>query len=58
MKLKTNKKITLSLTEFEITQLKNFMLDCKVWDNEEMKKKEYYTTAIGLWSALNSMEDT
>ena len=58
MKLKNNKKFTLSLTEFEITQLRNFMLDCKVWDNKEMKKKDYYTTAIGLWISLNKIEDT
>ena len=58
MKIVMSKEFTLSLTEFEVMQLKNFMLDVKVWDNNEMMKKDYYTTAIGLWSSLNNIEDT
>jgi hypothetical protein len=58
MKIEMRKEFALSLTEFEVMQLKNFMLDCKVWDNYEAKKKDYYTTAIGLWVALNDIEDT
>jgi hypothetical protein len=58
MKIEMRKEFALSLTEFEVMQLKNFMLDCKVWDNNEEKTKSYYTTAIGLWVALNEIEDT
>jgi hypothetical protein len=56
MKLTTKKEFNLSLSEYEATQLRNFIRDCKVWDNTEMKGKEYYITVIELWNSLKAEE--
>ena len=53
MKSQIKKELTLTLDEFEVKQLRNFIVRCPtLWENGELKSE--YSFVAELWKVINS----
>ena len=53
MKSQIKKELTLTLDEFEVKQLRNFIVRCpSLWENGELKSE--YSFVAELWKVINS----